>query len=446
MLSINQVQTRKAVAYYRHSAEDKQENSVGIQRGHAEKFAKQYQIEIIHEEADEGKSGLLSNRPGFERLFNDWILNDTAPEFEYVLVYDVSRWGRFQDQDEAAYYEFRCKQRGKKVIYVSRGFPKEEQQLISHLQTSIERYMAAEYSRQLSDKVFYGCVKVSEQGYSAGGTACYGMARLLLDVNKKPIRILNKGEHKQIANERVTFTPLNDTSTKTVQKMFRLLVEDWYDPSEIARVLNEEGIPSANGGKWSRDKIIKILTNETYTGSRIYNKTWHRLKQKMKRNPRSEWVISPNAFPAVVGHQTFIKAQEHLYWLMPSKWKRGIHTINRIDKLFKAETQEILLKKQIGEDTIYQLMDELPFSFCVRFYRDSIPHWCFIIPERIRNFEKILGISVSIDTFDPIERVFLIPTSDFNEVNCLVFSEGDPCFKDYIIEREKVKDTLSTLV
>ena len=82
---------KKAIAYYRHSAEDKQENSVPIQREHAEKFAREFGIEIIHEEADEGKTGLLASRPGFERLFNEWVLNDDAPSFDYVLVYDVSR-------------------------------------------------------------------------------------------------------------------------------------------------------------------------------------------------------------------------------------------------------------------------------------------------------------------------------------------------------------------
>lgn len=88
-----------AVAYFRHSAEDKQENSVAIQRDHATQFAAQYDIEIIHEEADEGETGLLAARPGFKRLFENWILNELARPFKYILVYDVSRWGRFQDQD-----------------------------------------------------------------------------------------------------------------------------------------------------------------------------------------------------------------------------------------------------------------------------------------------------------------------------------------------------------
>lgn len=446
MLSISQTQTRRAVAYYRHSAEDKQENSVPIQREHAEKFAELHKLEIIHEEADQGVSGLTANRPGFQRLINDWITNPDSPKFDFILVYDVSRWGRFQNQNEPAHYQYLCEKRGIKVVYIVQGFPKEENALTDSILTPLHRFMAADYSRQLSDKVFYGCVKVSEQGFSAGGTACYGMARLLLDVNKQPIRLLKKGEHKQISNERVAFVPLNDETTKTVQKIFRFLLEDWLDPSEIAGRLNKQKIPSANGGTWNRGKILRVLTNETYTGSRIYNKTWHRLKQKMRKNPRSEWAIKPNASPAVVKKEHFAEAQERLYWLMPSRWKRGIYTINKIDKLFKEEVQDMLTKRQVNEDLITQLAGEPPFIFCVRFDHESVPHWCFLIPEKIRGYEKILGVSVSIDTTDPIDKVFLIPTSAFNEVNYLMFSESDPCFKEYVVEREKIENALSDLV
>jgi len=92
--------TQKTVAYYRHSAEDKQENSAAIQQQHTEKFANKHNIEIIHEEADEGETGLLDTRPAFQRLFTDWVENKDAPHFDYVFAYDVSRWGRFQNQNK----------------------------------------------------------------------------------------------------------------------------------------------------------------------------------------------------------------------------------------------------------------------------------------------------------------------------------------------------------
>ena len=42
--------------------------------------------------------------------------------YRAILVYDVSRWGRFQDTDESAYYEFICKQAGIQVIYCAEQF------------------------------------------------------------------------------------------------------------------------------------------------------------------------------------------------------------------------------------------------------------------------------------------------------------------------------------
>ncbi len=48
----------RAVAYYRHSARDRQENSVAIQQELVQKWAKENGVDIIHEFADRGKSGL----------------------------------------------------------------------------------------------------------------------------------------------------------------------------------------------------------------------------------------------------------------------------------------------------------------------------------------------------------------------------------------------------
>ena len=55
--------------------------------------------------ADEGKSGLsLDGRDALKRLIDDVQYGRT--DFTTILVYDVSRWGRFQDTDESAYYEY----------------------------------------------------------------------------------------------------------------------------------------------------------------------------------------------------------------------------------------------------------------------------------------------------------------------------------------------------
>jgi len=441
MLFLSQQPRKKAVAYYRHSAEDKQENSVAIQRQHTEKFAREHNIDIIHEEADEGKTGLLDTRPAFKRLFSNWVENVNAPHFDYVFIYDVSRWGRFQDQNQGAYWEYVCKKSGKEVVYVSLGFPTDP--LLSSLQISVQRHMAADFSRQLSSKVFYGCVKVSEQGYSAGGTAAYGMARQLLDVNKQPIRILQIGEHKQIANERVTFTPKNDETTETVREIFNLFVKEQYLISEIVTHLNQKGILSATGKRWDRSKVIKILTDETYIGTRIYNKTWGRLKQKQQKNPRTEWVITPNAFEAVVDEQLFRDAQERLYWLFPSNWRKGFYAIKKAEKNLRNDIRQWLLMKGLTAFETEKIMLKLPIIFAVKNENKDISLWCFLISEDMRRFDTVLAVSVVPDTKTVIDDFFLLLIHNFTQTNFLILSKNSSLYRSSKIESSDVEEIIT---
>ncbi|MBU6427107.1 recombinase family protein [Patescibacteria group bacterium] len=440
--------TWTAITYNRHSAEDKQENSVPIQKEHHDKFATKFGGKIISHLSDQGVSGLTANRPGFQSLMNDWILNPNAPHFDYILVYDVSRWGRFQNQNEAAYYEHLCEQHGKKVLYTSKPFPKEEQEITDSIIMPMERWMAAQYSRQLSGKVWYGCMKISKDGYSAGGTACYGMTRLLLDENKKPIRELKKGEHKQISNQRVTFAPLNDNTTQTVKDIFDLFVNKWRTTEDISDILNEKGIPSAHGGKWNVGKLNRILGNEVYTGTRLYNKTSGKLKQKKVKNPRDEWVIAPNAFPSIIDNETFWKAQERLFWTIPSRWRRGIMMIRKAQKFVESEIKGLLVKNGFDEDDADQRIKKFPLAYSINSYfgNPDKKTTVFVIEEEKRNYDKIIAVSIALDKKEPIENVFLIPTTEFNQCNFCLFSELDSPYKNYIIQPEKVYENIISFV
>lgn len=429
---------KRAVAYYRHSAEDKQENSVAIQRSHTQKFAKENQIEIIHEEADEGKSGLSAQRPAFNRLFENLIINPKAPMFQYVFVYDVSRWGRFQNQDESAFWEFLCQKHGKEVIYVSRGFPKEENALISHLQTSIERYMAAEYSRQLSEKVFYGCVKVSEQGYSAGGKAPYGMVRILLDESKQPIGILRPGEHKVISNQRVTFAPANDKTTEAVKTIFTLFLEERLTIQKIADILNDQRITTPKGGSWNSQKIIRILANETYIGSRIYNKTWKRLKQKQRHNPRNEWIICENAFEPIIDKENFIEAKAKLESISSARLRRGTY----IKKQFEEELREFLKSHlKISENQFSYILKHFPLIFSTRYHNGANSRWCFTIHEYMKQHQYVIAASIEVSQ-NTIDRFFLIPIKNFGVGNFFILSERQSNFRKYLIEPGSLKNKI----
>ena len=303
--------TARAVAYYRHSAQDRQENSIPIQREQVTKFAEEHNILIIKEFADQGKSGLSTEgRDGFSEMLEKFVVGGAA-EFEYILVLDVSRWGRFQDIDLSAYYTGLCHKHKKRVVYTSIGFPKDDD-LVHYLHLNIERYRAATYSRELSDKVFKGCAKISEQGFRAGGPPPYGLRRLLLDETRTPVQVLEPGQRKSIQNQRVTLTPGDSQEIAVVKRIFRWFVTGKLGPKEIAAALNADEILSPAGRLWTTSCIRNVLNNELYAGTMVYNKTSQKLQSARKQNPKEVWIRKEGAFECIVERELFDSAQQML--------------------------------------------------------------------------------------------------------------------------------------
>ena len=143
----------RAAAYVRMSTEH-QQYSTENQRDVIWAFAESKNLEIVRTYADEGKSGLrLDGREALQALIRD--AESGSADFSVILVYDVSRWGRFQDPDESASYEIRCKQAGIRVHYCAEQFENDGSP-ISSIIKSVKRTMAGEYSRELSVKVHAG--------------------------------------------------------------------------------------------------------------------------------------------------------------------------------------------------------------------------------------------------------------------------------------------------
>lgn len=300
----------RAVAYYRHSAQDRQENSVAIQQEQVQHWARENSVEIVHDFADRGKSGLTAEgRDGFNDMMENWV--KARHDFDFVLCLDVSRWGRFQDIDLSATYSAECKRHGKQVIYTTLGKPKPNDQFYQ-VCVQFERFRAAQYSKELSDKVFRGCVKISEQGYWAGGKPPYALRRLLLDEVRHPVQTLAPGQRKSIQNQRVTLAPGEQLHVATVQRIFREFTQTLRSMQVIAEQLNRDGVRSPGGGQWDRGKVRHILLNELYVGTLIYNRTTQKLKTPTRHNPKDQWIKSPGALDPLVERGIFDEAQRLL--------------------------------------------------------------------------------------------------------------------------------------
>ena len=100
----------RAAQYVRMSTEHQQYSTVN-QGDVIQEYADRRGYDIVRTYADEGKSGLnVAGREQLRQLIDD-VQNGRA-DFGAILVDDISRWGRFQDADESAYYEYLCKREG----------------------------------------------------------------------------------------------------------------------------------------------------------------------------------------------------------------------------------------------------------------------------------------------------------------------------------------------
>ena len=225
-------------------------------------YADRNGFSIVRTYSDAGKSGLrLEGRPGLKQLIEDVEYGEA--DFEVILVYDISRWGRFQDADESAYYEYICRKNGTAVHYCAEQFDNDGSP-VSTIVKSVKRAMAGEYSRELSAKVFAGQCRLVELGFRQGGAAGYGLRRMRINQEGEPQGILNIGEHKSLQTDRVILVPGPGEEIETVRWMYDQFVEENRTETDIAKLLNQRGILTDFGQPWTRRTVHQVLTNEKY--------------------------------------------------------------------------------------------------------------------------------------------------------------------------------------
>jgi DNA invertase Pin-like site-specific DNA recombinase len=230
-------------------------------------------------------------------------------KFKAILVYDVSRWGRFQDADESGYYEYICKRAGIAVHYCAEQFENDGSPT-SNIIKSVKRSMAGEYSRELSTKVFQGACRLIQLGFKQGGTAGFGLRRVLIDQAGQPKGTLKVGEHKSLQTDRVVLKPGPAEEQETVRWIYHTFLNEQKTERQIANILNSRKIPTDLGREWTRGTVHQILTNEKYIGNNLYHRTSFKLKRKHVQNPPEMWIRADQAFPAVVDPVVFTKVQE----------------------------------------------------------------------------------------------------------------------------------------
>lgn len=296
-----------AVAYVRMST-DHQKYSTENQLDVIRHYATSRGLSIVRVFEDSGRSGLvLDGRKALQSLMAE--VKSGKAGFKAILVYDVSRWGRFQDADEGAYHEHVCSRAGIRVHYCGEQF-ENDGSIGSNLLKTVKRVMAGEYSRELSVKVFAGQCRLVELGFRQGGAAGYGLRRVLIDEHGIPKGELSRGMQKSLQTDRVVLVPGPNEEQEVVRRIYRMFVEDGSTERQIAGALNAGGHLTDLKRPWTRATVHQILTNEKYIGNNVYNKISFKLKRQRVVNPREMWIRAEAAYAPIIDHALFLRARE----------------------------------------------------------------------------------------------------------------------------------------
>ncbi len=297
-----------AAQYLRMSTEH-QHYSLQSQAAAIKQYADTHGFLIVESYEDPGKSGLmLKHRKGLARLLHDVVSGGQS--FKAILVYDISRWGRFQDTDESAHYEFVCRSAGIPVYYCAETFENDGSPPAAIMKT-LKRVMAAEYSRELSVRLCRTKKIMTERGFRVGGMAGYGLRRMLIAFDGSPRQLLAHGEVKGVASGRVILVPGPAKEIARVREIYRLTISDRRSAKSIAREFNRKGMKCC-GQPWTYGRVLEILRNPKYVGIAAWGRTTGLLGIKRVKVAQERWTVKTGAFEAIIDQKMFDAAQRAL--------------------------------------------------------------------------------------------------------------------------------------
>lgn len=331
----------RAAQYVRMST-DRQQYSIQNQAAVIAAYAHAHNFTLVRTYKDEGESGLLiKNRAGLLQLLED--VEGGQTDFGHLLVYDVSRWGRFQDVDESAHYEFMCKRAGIKIAYCAEQFDNDGSMLASIVK-NIKRVMAAEYSRELSAKVYAGQCRFARLGYKPCGVAGYGLVRELVDEKDQSKGVMKSGDRKYLTTDHIRIRPGDTKEIAVVRWIFERFLEVKCE-TVVAWELNKAKVPTTPGKPWTRVMVGAILRDESYIGNLVFNRRSWKLRQTRTYNPPEQWIRSEGCIEPIVDRDIFVRAnkvirerrvdltdEEMLLRLRKTLLKEGRLSINIIDR------------------------------------------------------------------------------------------------------------------
>ena len=251
---------KTAVAYARYSSAGQRDVSIDQQLADIHAFAKREGYTIVHEYADHARSGFknTSARTSFQQMMSA----AESGAFDTLIVWKVDRFGR--NREESAVYKGRLRRFGVRVLYAMEPIPEGSAGVL--LEGMLEA-TAEWYSRQLSENV--------TRGMADNARRCLYNGTKLLGYTRGP-----DGRYALVPEEAAVVRHIFD------------MYSSGFSAARICRRLNDQGVRTARGKPFTPEPLLRIISNERYTGVYIWGD-----------------IRVPGGIPAIIDPKTFEEAQ-----------------------------------------------------------------------------------------------------------------------------------------
>lgn len=260
----------RAVYYARVSTEEeKQVNALTKQCEEAEHCISSNGWKLVDRYVDEGKSGTTSKRRNeYNRLYDDMEID----KFDIIVIKSQDRLMR-NVKDWYVFIDKMVKNGKRLYFYLENKWYESDDALI----TGIKAILAEEYSRELSKKI-----NNSNKRRQQSGTSIITNGKLW-GYNQKD------GE-----------LTINEEEAKVVRRIFELYISG-LGCRGIRKKLTEEGYLTRNATEFAETTIKRMIKNEKYKGTVIFNKQHKDFDTKrIMQNPPEEWIVHENRIPAII--------------------------------------------------------------------------------------------------------------------------------------------------
>ena len=271
------------IAAYCRVSTDKEDqlNSLETQKEFFLEYTNRTGDNLIKLYADEGISGTkIKNRKEFQRMLAD----AEKGLFDMVVVKDISRFAR--NTVDLLQSVRKLKSLGIETQFLTANMTSMGN---SEFVLTIFGALAQEESANTSKRIKFGKKMNAEKGKVPN--LVYGYDKII-------------GDYFNLS--------INEEEANVIRQIFKWYIEEGYGGSKIAGMLNERGIKTKRGNKWSQNSICRILTNEIYTGKIINGKeeVADFLTGQRKEKDESEWMVTVRPELRIIDDEIFDKAQD----------------------------------------------------------------------------------------------------------------------------------------